>query len=241
MNKIVKEFMNYVKKFDVLDFNIKRKIDHSIRVMKLSKFISKKEKFLKSDIELAGIIGLLHDYARFVQWTKYKTYSDLESIDHGDLASELLFKNGEIEKFSLDKDTYVVIDNAIRNHNKLEYSHKIDNKSVIHSDLIRDTDKLDIFYIFSKGILKHNCDYEISDNIKNLFFQNKLIKYKEIKNDTDKIVLTLSMIYDINYRETLKYLKKKKFIWKFYDRLEHKERYLDYFKHIDNYLDERLK
>jgi len=241
MNRIVKEFKKYVKQFDISDFNIKRKIHHSLRVMKLSKLISKREKFSKEDIELATLIGLLHDYARFLQWTKYKTYSDMESVDHGDLASEMLFKNRDIEKFSFDKENYYIMDNAIKNHNKFEYSHKIDYKSIIHSDLIRDTDKLDIFYIFSKGILKHNCNYNVSDYIKKLFFENKLIKYKDVKNDSDRIILTLSMVYDINYKESLKQLKKKNYIWKFYNKLNNKEKYFEYFKHIDNYLEERLK
>ena len=44
-------------------------------------------------IELASLIGLLHDIARFEQYTKYKTFNDLESFDHGDYGVEILKKD----------------------------------------------------------------------------------------------------------------------------------------------------
>jgi len=39
------------------------------------------------------IIGLLHDYGRFIQWKKYKTFTDIDSIDHADLGVNLLTSN----------------------------------------------------------------------------------------------------------------------------------------------------
>ena len=52
------------------------------------------------------LIGLLHDIARFEQYTKYKTFRDSISIDHGDLGVEILFEEKEIEKYDLDKKYY---------------------------------------------------------------------------------------------------------------------------------------
>ena len=44
--------------------------------------------FSSEDVEIIMLIGLLHDYSRFEQWCKYNTFSDINSIDHGDLAVE---------------------------------------------------------------------------------------------------------------------------------------------------------
>ena len=41
-------------------------------------------------INLAKLIGLLHDIARFEQYTRYQTFRDIESIDHGNLGAEIL-------------------------------------------------------------------------------------------------------------------------------------------------------
>lgn len=66
--------------------------------MGLAKLIASKSNFNKEDIELATIAGLLHDYARFEQWTKYHTHDDSKSVDHGDLAVKILFPD-EIKKY----------------------------------------------------------------------------------------------------------------------------------------------
>lgn len=47
--------------------------------------------FTKSEIELSAIIGLLQDYGRFPQWRDYKTYSDINSVDHAELAIKKLY------------------------------------------------------------------------------------------------------------------------------------------------------
>lgn len=74
------------------DENIKRKYYHSIRVMKFAKNIAENLKLEENIIELAIVAEILHDYGRFEQWENYKTYSDVDSLDHGDLAVDLLRK-----------------------------------------------------------------------------------------------------------------------------------------------------
>ena len=55
------EFYNYVSNYDLNIGAIKRKYEHSIRVMNLSIKYAKLLGYNDDDIELAGIIGLLHD------------------------------------------------------------------------------------------------------------------------------------------------------------------------------------
>ena len=62
-------------------------------------------------------MGLLHDIARFEQYTRFQTFSDLKSIDHGDYGVEILKQNNYIRKF-IDTDEYDnIIFKAIKNHN----------------------------------------------------------------------------------------------------------------------------
>ena len=44
----------------------------------------------QEEVEIASLIGLLHDIARFEQYTQYGTFKDLQSIDHGNLGAEIL-------------------------------------------------------------------------------------------------------------------------------------------------------
>ena len=72
-------FLEYVSKFDCKEKEIKRKVDHSIRVSKLCRSIAEDLSLPKDVIEIAEFIGLVHDIGRFTQWQEYKTFDDLKS------------------------------------------------------------------------------------------------------------------------------------------------------------------
>ena len=93
------EFMKYTNNYDIENENIERKIYHSLRVMEISKKIATNMGLENEKIELATLIGLLHDIGRFEQFKIYQTYSDLESIDHGDLGADILKQNNFIRNF----------------------------------------------------------------------------------------------------------------------------------------------
>ena len=154
MKDLLNEFDNYVNLYNMDDSKIKLKYNHSYRVMDLCRQIAESIGMNNEDVKLAMTIGLLHDYARFEQWATYKTYSDLDSVDHGDLAVKLLFENNEIEKFNIDKKDYSVIYDAIKYHNKYQYPENESERNNLFCKIIKDADKLDIFYLLSIGEIK---------------------------------------------------------------------------------------
>ena len=72
LDNAISKFKIYIKQFDTRDKNIDRKIYHSIRVMKVSKDIATRLNLTQEQIEIASIIGLLHDIGRFDQIVLYK-------------------------------------------------------------------------------------------------------------------------------------------------------------------------
>ena len=68
---MIEEFNKYTSNYDMKIAEIKRKYNHSIRVMNLAKKYAKILGFKENDIELATVIGLLHDIGRFEQFKKY--------------------------------------------------------------------------------------------------------------------------------------------------------------------------
>ena len=76
INALKEQFTKYVYTYDILDEEIAKKYYHSLRVMDISRQIALDNKLSSIDIELASIIGLLHDYSRFEQWDKFHTYND---------------------------------------------------------------------------------------------------------------------------------------------------------------------
>ena len=70
---------------------IKLKIDHTYRVAELCERIAKAEQMEKTEVDLAWLLGMLHDVGRFEQLRRYGTFSDADSIDHAALGADILF------------------------------------------------------------------------------------------------------------------------------------------------------
>lgn len=241
-NKLEQAFKEYVYKYDMNDENISRKYFHSLRVKDFAKEIAMYEKLPPEEVKLSIIIGILHDYARFEQWKKYKTYNDVNSIDHGDLAITLLFDNKEIYNFYDEEADFYKIKLAIKYHNKIKVPATVKNDELMLCNIIRDADKLDIFNLkIQQKSLFAEDDKEISSNIKEKFFDNNMINYKDLKSKNDKIILTLAMFYDINSDFSYKYIVKNQIIEKLFDKIEDKEKYKKYFEHITEFVENRLE
>ena len=169
MHNIMSKFDNHVDNFDKNDSMIKLRFYHSYRVMDLCRQIAENLKLSDEDTQLAMTIGLLHDYARFEQWKNYETFSDIKSIDHGDLGVKLLFEDKEIEKFGIKEEYYSVIYDAIKYHNKYSYPDDLDERNKLFCKIIKDADKLDIFYLWSIGEIKMSSSNLWKRSAKHIF------------------------------------------------------------------------
>ncbi len=219
IEKATKEFIKYTEQFDLKNDGIKRKQGHSLRVMQMSKKIAEKLKLDKQDIELATLIGLLHDIGRFEQYTNKK------DVDHGDLGVEIL--NNTIRNY-IDTDQYdEIIKKAVKNHNKYKIEENLTEKEKLHAKIIRDADKIDILYesveIYWKNQEEKVNESKISQEIIDEF--NKEISIKRIENETpiDDIITIISFLYDINYNPSFEIIEKENYINDIFKRYNFKD------------------
>lgn len=235
--KLEKQFRKYVFCYDMEDENIARKYYHSLRVKDFAKQIAKDEKLTRHERKVVIVAALLHDYMRFEQWKIYKTYRDLESRDHGDWAEEMLFKNHEIEKFYKNKTDFEKIRLAIKYHNKKEVPAEITSEELTICNIIRDADKLDIFNLSIKNKnLFLEDDKKISKKVRDDFYSNKIGDIKNARSESDRIILKLSMIYDINFRFSKKYIIENDIMEKLFENIVNKEKFMEYFGYIGEYV-----
>ena len=68
LKKAQQVFNHYVHKYNISDDKVALKISHTYRVMQRCQEIVESLKLEQEDIELAGLIGLLHDIGRFEQY-----------------------------------------------------------------------------------------------------------------------------------------------------------------------------
>lgn len=137
------EFEKYLDEYDREDEQIYLKIVHTYGVVKYAGEIARKMECSDEDVELAELIGLLHDIGRFEQIRRFHSFEP-GTMDHAVFGAELLFGEEKlIRRFVKDDKFDELIDAAIRKHSdfKLEGIH--DARTLFHAKLIRDADKLD--------------------------------------------------------------------------------------------------
>lgn len=103
--------------------NRKNGLEHLFSVASMSALLAKKENL---DLELASIIGILHDLAAYLNCSNFDHANRSSTLAKNILTSSNLFNDSEIE----------IITNAIKNHSAKE---KIDDQ---YSELIKNADLL---------------------------------------------------------------------------------------------------
>lgn len=226
-----KEFIKYVDNYDLAIEMIQLKKYHSLRVMEVATQIAQKENFTEEEIEIATLIGLLHDIARFKQYTEYKTFKDAQSFDHGEMGVEILEKDNYLRKF-IETDKYdEIIKLAIKNHNKFAIEDGLTEKQNKFCKLIRDADKIDIFFIASEILWKNEREemenFIINPEIKQALNEQKMIpnnKYKKIEY-ADSILRMLGYLFDVNFKSSFEMIKEEKYIDRMVNRFKFKDEY----------------
>ena len=228
--KAKKTFKEYVKNYNPEDEKVKIKIAHIERVSQIAKQLAEELKLSREDIELAELIGLLHDIGRFEQIRRFHTFVDKDSINHGEYGVKVLFEDGLIRDFIKGDKFDEIIKLAILNHNKAKIEEGLTEKQSLHAKIIRDADKTDIFYVMTIGDKKaiwekaDLSDDIITDEIYREFMEDKIIDYNERKTSADIVVSNFAYVYDFNFSQTLKIIKQKNYLNEIYKRHKFNDR-----------------
>lgn len=182
---------------------------HSYRVKELMETIGKALHLSVNDLEIAKIIGILHDVARFFQYSTYHTMNDAHSLDHGDQGAKIILEFSPIQQ--LDLPIQLQIAEAVRNHNKMTLPSNLSEKQLLFCRMIRDADKLDVFAL-AVPIYQQYPD-ELGERLKmhlpsngnpspqviRSFLSKNPINFGILENMTDFKLLQLAWIFDFNF------------------------------------------
>lgn len=174
--KALQSFQEYVSHYDIEKQMIRLKVEHTVRVAELCERIAVSLNLEQEDIDLAWLIGLLHDIGRFEQQKNYGTFNDAISIDHAQYGAELLFSNGDVGKntvtgqntvteqtgertfdienqnisirsFIEDSEEDDIIRTAIYWHSAYRVPQELDARTAMFCHILRDADKIDIWKV----------------------------------------------------------------------------------------------
>jgi len=229
------------------------KVVHTYHVVDNAMMIAKKLELSEEDIQLAGLIGILHDIGRFDELENLKMFDSVGN-DHAMFASKLLFDEGIISNFTDTNKYNNIIKKAIENHNKKTIEDGLSERELLHSKIIRDADKLDNYRVkieekienIFPGICSGNEDIEtspISDVVYNSIIKEECVDTKDRKYPLDYWVCILGFTFDIYFKETIEIIKDNDYINNLVDRFNYtisKDKMNEIRNIINNYIKERL-
>ena len=238
------QFMDYVKKYDLTNDNIIRKVYHTMTVADTCFLIACNLGFDEHDRNLAYLTGILHDIGRFEQWKLYQTYNDHNSVDHGDLSYE---KMNEFDLSMLSTEDIETVGLAVKYHTK-KYTGdnekvKLFNKIVMGADsyanVINTANGAQRMTVTESGVTK-----EILNDFVNM---ERLWVYSP-KTKVDRALMLTANVYYVRFDFLKEQILKNNMIdviafefLKYFDE-EDKKIYLDAIELLKSrYLDEKYK
>ncbi len=252
-NTLQNRFFNYVDIFKEENgdfcFSLKEKLSHINRVTENALYISENEKWSENDCLIAKLCGLFHDIGRFSQYKKFKTFSDNKSVNHGQQGFDVINSNNLFEGIDLN-ESQIILD-AVHYHNSLQIPENLSSKSKSFTNLTRDADKIDIFFMLTNCI-ENNTLESHQDLLWNLpmegpnpiivekLLNNSNALYSEIKSGTDVCLLQLCWLYEMNYNSSLVKINENKTVELLATIMPKSLEVEKCVKHISQYIKHRL-
>lgn len=221
IEKARQELIKYVEEQKIENPKVKRKLEHILRVAKNSKELASNLKLTEEQINLAELIGLLHDIGRFEQ---YKIEEKETKFNHGKAGVEILKQDKYIRKYILDEQYDDIILTAVYEHNRYELSENLKPEQELFCKIIKDADKIDLIYEGAEVYWQKPEEIQeieggkLSSSMIEDVCQNKLADIRKRVSKTDEIVRFASYVFDINFSYSFKVLKENGHVNKMMER-----------------------
>ncbi len=209
MDKYIEAFENYVASFDLEVSQLKRKKEHTYRVIKLCMEIAKSLQMNDHDVFLMKLIGLYHDIGRFDQFKQFSKFNDSETYDHAS-KGVIILNTLQILDDLEEKD---LILKAIENHNQIKLEENLSPREKQFCEIIRDADKLDILNLVIEGKIKMNpYDEKYSEKAVQTILNGECIDLKEYPRKVDQSLVKIGLMNDIVFPFSKQYILKNNMI-----------------------------
>lgn len=223
--KAREEIINHVEEQKIESPRVSKKISHIMRVSEISKKIATNLELEEEQVQLAELIGILHDIGRFEQ---YKRLDKTKKFNHGEAGVEILRKDNYIRKY-IREDTYDdIIYTAIYEHNRYELTQGLTKEKELFCKIIKDADKIDLIYEAIVAYWQEPKAIEeiekgrLSKRMLEDFYQQKLADNKNSMSAIDQILKFASFVFDLNFSYSFKVLKENNHVSQMIDRFDYK-------------------
>lgn len=258
IEKAKQELKRHVKEKNIHNPRAPKKLEHIMRVAKISKEIAMELNLAEEQIQLAELIGILHDIGRFEQYQIFDQNANLaiseditKRFNHGEAGVKILKKDNYIRKYVQENKYDDVIYTAVYEHNRYELSKGLTKEKELFCKIIKDADKIDLMYeavsIYwqTPEVVQEIESGVLSKKMLQDFYQHKLADNRNKVSRTDEILRFTSFVFDMNFLYSFKVLKQNNSINQMIDRFnyhlpETKEEMRKIKKMANEYIEEKI-
>lgn len=235
-SKVQKRFNEYIEPYDLSDPKIKLKAGHTYKVAMLCEDIATSLSLSDEYVQLAWLLGMLHDIGRFEQCRVYDTFSDSDSVSHAHLAAIILFgrdyheelkdidtsnldlSGGPLIRDFIEDDRYdAMIYTAIANHSAYRIPADLPKDVEMMCHILRDADKIDIIRVNIETPLEdiYNVSTSqlrtesITKEVLDCFYSKSCVLRKLKKAAVDNVIGHISLTFELVYDRSLQLMKEQ--------------------------------
>jgi putative nucleotidyltransferase with HDIG domain len=250
-------FDAYVSRYDARNPRIALKVEHTARVADLCDEIARSLGLSHEDVDLAWLVGLLHDIGRFEQVRRFDSFNDRATVSHAALGVEVLFstreQGGIIRRFAPSPEEDDLIRRAVALHSELALPDRLDERDRTFCNILRDADKIDI--------LKVNCintaeeiygvseremaESQLTDEVEQAFYEHRCIPRGIKKSPVDLVVGHVCFAYELVYPISLEIMLRQghlqQILERRFDDPETDRRFRSMGRHMMEWVGERVR
>ena len=193
---------------------VEQKLLHTEEVCSITEQLSEKEQVTELNKFRFSVCALFHDLSRFEKYTRFRTFRDADSFDHGDKSAELMLSGDFIAELpDSEKD---LIATAIRAHNKMTIPSNLTGDVLAAAKMVRDADKLSILgivYRYLTGQIPNDPTMKLdlpetdtySPSIYQAVIDGSPVNYADLRSMNDFLLILCTWTADLNYRASRHY------------------------------------
>lgn len=201
------------------DYHIRLKLDHSMRVLDNGLEIIASEGLDGRTADLATMAALYHDIGRFPQFARYKTFKDMDSVNHG--------RMGVLTLRTLDlpggytAHEWGLIRAAVGLHNAKEVNPRLRDPLSTMVKVTRDADKVDIFAVILDHLSQpHSADRRVIHQLEEhptkytpavyaAVLSGASCDYALLRYDKDFLLLLTGWLFSLEYGTSARLLMER--------------------------------
>ncbi|MGQ9663692.1 MAG: HD domain-containing protein [Kiritimatiellia bacterium] len=226
------------------------KLDHSLRVAADCAEMAEELGWKRGAVNLARVLGLLHDVGRFRQICDYGTFWDNRSTDHAELGFRIVRSAHILPDFNRHEVACLLT--AVRYHNKPRLPAELESDADKLLKLLRDADKLDILLVAAATMnITHAAEHPDlvlgisrtrppSARLIREVLKYRTAPYDRIKSLADLTLVRLAWVYHMNFSAALRRIKDRRLLERLMAGTPHAERLLCAFHEARKFVRYRL-